>query len=159
MKVAAVYLFFLAFVLDVFLTADFLGLAFAADFFGLAFAAVFFFGLGAAFFTATLRFGAAVAFRAAFLAAVECLFRVGAAGSFFMAGAGVFFGSTLSIFGAGVDEKEDAGAAGMVEAADIEPPTAPMAGALMAASQPGVNISRRSRETGLARPQRGQWAS
>ncbi len=154
------YLFFaLAFVLDVFLTADFFGLAFAADFLGLAFAAVFFFGLAAAFLTATLRFGAAVAFRAAFLAAVTCLFREGAAGFFFMAEAGVFFGSTLSIIGAGVEEKEGAGAAGTVEAADMELPTAPITGTLIAASHPGVNISRRSRETGLARPQRGQCAS
>ena len=140
---------FLAFDLE----ADFFAFDFAANFLGLAFAEVFFFGLAAVFFLAAVfRFGAA--FRVAFFAAEACFFRVGAAGSFIM-GAGVVLGSAIPIIGAGVEEEED-GAGGM---AGVVPAAAPMAGALIAVSQPGVNISSRSRETGFARPQRGQWAS
>jgi hypothetical protein len=148
MKDERVYLFFaLAFdlaagFLD--LTEVFLGLAFAAGFF-----------LTTVFFLAAagLRLGAAAVFLVAFLAAVACLRLAGAlAGSFFMAGAGAVLGSTFPIIGAGVEE----GATGIEAAA---PTAAPAAGSLMAVSQPGVNISRRSRETGLARPQRWQWAS
>jgi hypothetical protein len=138
------YLFF-ALAFD--LAAGFLDLT--EVFFGFAFAAGFF--LTTVFFLAAagLRLGAA----AVFLAAVACLRLAGAlAGSFFMAGAGAVFGSKLPIIGEGVEE----GAAGMEAGA---PTAAPAAGSLMAVSQPGVNISRRSRETGLARPQRGQWAS
>jgi hypothetical protein len=152
MKDERAYLFFaLAFdlaagFLD--LTEVFLGLALAAGFF-----------LTTVFFLADagLRLGAAAVFLVAFLAAVACLRLAGAlAGSFFMAGAGAVFGSTFPIIGEGVEEKEEDGAAG-IEAVALT--AAPAAGSLMAVSQPGVNISRRSRETGLARPQRGQWAS
>ncbi len=47
-------------------------------------------------------------------------------------------------------ERGMAGAPGIMDGA---------AGALMASSQPGVNISSLSREMALARPQRGQRAS
>jgi hypothetical protein len=152
--VSADYLFFFAFALVVFLAFDL-----AADFFGLAFAAVFFLGLAAVFLTTVLRFGAAATFfLAAFLAAGACLRRVGVAGSVLIMGAGAVLGSALSIVGAGVEEKDpDEDGAGGIAAE--EPAAAPMAGALIAVSQPGVNISSRSRETGFARPQRGQCAS
>ena len=147
---SAVYLF-LAFALVVFRAFDL-----TADFLGLALAAVFFLGLAVFFLTTVLRFGAAVTFRAAFLAAGACFRRVGAAGSIFIIGAGADFGSALSIIGAGVEET-DPGADGAEDIADEEPAAAPaMAGVLIAVSQPGVNISSRSRDTGFARPQRGQ---
>jgi hypothetical protein len=48
-------------------------------------------------------------------------------------------------------------AAGIEGMAGLPPVMA--AGALIASSQPGVNISSRSREMAFARPQRGQRAS
>jgi hypothetical protein len=129
-----------------------LGLAFAfgfvlVDFLGLA--------AGLAFFTGF----------AAFFAAGACFFLAGDfAGSAFaivFTGAGsarlmVEAGSVL-MAGAEVEDVPDVEGAGMAglgvsAAGPVEP-------AAIASCQPGVNISSRSREIGLARPQRGQWAS
>jgi hypothetical protein len=83
-------------------------------------------------------------FRAAFRAAEACFFR---AGAFFTAAMGA---AGAGMAGAGIDGVLGAGMAGFA---------IPAAGALIASSQPGVNISSRSREIALARPQRGHRAS
>jgi hypothetical protein len=100
------------------------------------------------FLTASSRLGRFAAFLAAFFAAGLWRLRAGAA--FF--GAATLFPVAAGAMGAMVDAAMlgMAGFSGVIGAA---------AGALMASSQPGVNISSRSREIALARPQRGQRAS
>ncbi len=107
----------------------------------LLFFAAFFAGRRfAVFFTAFL---AGLVFRAAFLAAEACFFLAGAR----FTGAAMGAAGMLPVPGiVGVVE----GMAGLAGAA---------AGILIASSHPGVNISSRSREMALARPQRGHLAS
>ncbi len=109
-----------------------------------AFLAAFFAGRRAllTFFVAFLAAG--LPLRAAFLAAEACFLLAGA----FLAG--VMGAAAAGIAGAGVEGMLGAGMAGLAGAA---------AGILIASSHPGVNISRRSREIALARPQRGHRAS
>src|SRR5512143_3097090 len=116
----------------------------------------FFFGLAAVFFlVAAFLAGAffAVAFLAAFLAAGAWRLRAGvvrlalAAGT--AGGSSMGTGDGVAVFGCCIPDEDAAPAATGIA----------IAGSLMASSQPGVNISRRSREMALARPQRGQCAS
>ena len=123
------YLFFRALLRTVFFLAVFLA----------AFLAVFFAVFLAGFLTA---------FLAAFLAAALCLRRAGAAFLGAATAAAAIGIAGIGVDGAGMDGI--AGLAGVMGAA---------AGALIASSQPGVNISSRSRYIALARPQRGQRAS
>jgi hypothetical protein len=92
-------------------------------------------------------FAAGLAFRAAFLlAAGACFFLVGAR---FTAATGL---TGAGIAGVAVMAVVD-GTAGLAGMAGVA------AGILIASSQPGVNISNRSREMAFARPQRGHRAS
>ncbi len=99
----------------------------------------------AAFLAAFLAAG--LALRAAFFAAGLCFFLAGArlTAALGRAGSGIEGAGEVGIVVEGM-----AGLAGMPGV---------VAGILMASSQPGVNISSRSREMALARPQRGHRAS
>jgi hypothetical protein len=104
-------------------------------------------GFFATFLAAFLAAG--LGLRAAFLAAGAC-FRLEGAAFGVAAGTGEDALAGTAITGAGIPGVGMVGLGGVIVAA---------AGALIASSQPGVNISRRSREIALARPQRGQRAS
>jgi hypothetical protein len=93
-------------------------------------------------------FGVGLVLRAAFFAAGAC-FRLAGAGAF-TAGAGV---DTAGIEEEGIEGPEAGGMTGLAG------PIGAGAGVLIASSQPGVNISSRSREMAFARPQRGHRAS
>jgi hypothetical protein len=101
------------------------------------------------FFATFLAGFFAAGLRATFLAVGACFRLAGAfgaaAGAAGLAGAGIMGDGML--------------AAGVAGLGGVIPGAAGIAGALIASSQPGVNISRRSREIALARPQRGQRAS
>jgi hypothetical protein len=112
--------------------------------------AVFFFaGLAlvdflAAFLEALL--GAGLVLREAFFAAGACFRRAGA----FTAGVGA---ELAGIKEDGMDGPVAGGMTGLAGA------MGPAAGVFIASSQPGVNISSRSREMAFARPHRGHRAS